>query len=190
MQNSVVRMQLLINDLLSYSQMKEVAPSFEYTDITLIAKNVVKELSETLNEKNAKVNFKGKCQASIIIFQFRQLLFNLINNAAKFAAKNRPLIISINCQRVIGNAFENIGLEVETIYCHLSVTDNGIGFDPKYKERIFDVFQRLHGYEEYNGTGIGLAICKRIVENHKGIITATSQIDKGAQFDIYLPCQH
>ncbi|MEO6302609.1 MAG: ATP-binding protein [Bacteroidia bacterium] len=72
-------------------------------------------------------------------------------------------------------------------YCHISVIDNGLGFDPKYKDRIFEVFQRLHGQQVYKGTGMGLAICKRIVENHKGIITATGRLNKGATFDIYLP---
>ncbi len=72
-------------------------------------------------------------------------------------------------------------------YCHITFSDNGIGFDPKYKERIFEIFERLHSKDEYPGTGIGLAICKRIVENHKGLITATGEVDKGAQFDIYIP---
>jgi signal transduction histidine kinase len=72
-------------------------------------------------------------------------------------------------------------------YCHISVTDNGIGFEPEYKDRIFEVFQKLHNREEYEGTGIGLAIVKKIVENHNGIVTATSQLNKGATFDIYIP---
>ncbi len=75
----------------------------------------------------------------------------------------------------------------ELDYCHLSISDNGIGFDPQYKERIFEVFQRLNLNEEYIGTGIGLAICKRVVENHKGLITATGKLGKGAQFDVYIP---
>jgi len=75
----------------------------------------------------------------------------------------------------------------ENSYCHISVSDNGIGFDPQYKERIFEVFQRLHGKEEYKGTGIGLSIVQKIVENHNGIITATGDLDKGAVFDIYIP---
>ena len=72
-------------------------------------------------------------------------------------------------------------------YCHISISDNGIGFDHRYREQIFEVFQRLYGKDEYPGTGIGLAIVKKIVENHSGIITATSELDKGATFDIYIP---
>ena len=78
-------------------------------------------------------------------------------------------------------------LSPQKLYCHISIADNGIGFDPEYKERIFSVFQRLHTKAEYPGTGIGLAIVKKIVDNHNGIITASGEINKGARFDIYIP---
>ena len=78
-------------------------------------------------------------------------------------------------------------LDAKIKYCHINYTDNGIGFEPHYKHRIFDVFQRLHGKEEYPGTGIGLAIVKKIIENHNGIITANGELGKGATFDIYIP---
>ena len=79
------------------------------------------------------------------------------------------------------------GLSQTTDYCHITYMDNGIGFDPHYNERIFEVFQRLHNREEYKGTGMGLAICKRIIENHNGIITASGTLNEGARFDIYIP---
>ncbi|MEJ0101512.1 MAG: ATP-binding protein [Bacteroidota bacterium] len=72
-------------------------------------------------------------------------------------------------------------------YCHITYTDNGMGFDPQYNERIFEVFQRLHRQEDYEGTGMGLAICRRVIENHKGSITASGKLDKGSRFDIYIP---
>jgi light-regulated signal transduction histidine kinase (bacteriophytochrome) len=81
------------------------------------------------------------------------------------------------------------GISPEKEYCHIIVKDNGIGFEPQYSERIFEVFQRLHGKEEYDGTGIGLAIVKKIVDNHNGVITATSELHKGATFDIYIPAE-
>ncbi|HKR04143.1 MAG TPA: ATP-binding protein, partial [Bacteroidia bacterium] len=86
-----------------------------------------------------------------------------------------------------GIKLNNEKLAKETLYCHISVSDNGIGFEQQYSEKIFGVFQRLHRKNEYNGTGIGLAIVKKIVENHNGIITAKGELNKGATFDIYFP---
>ena len=86
-----------------------------------------------------------------------------------------------------GVELQNNKLKPQLNYCHISITDNGIGFEQEYSEKIFEVFQRLHGKEEYAGTGIGLSIVKKIVDNHSGIVTATSQLNKGATFDIYIP---
>lgn len=109
------------------------------------------------------------------------LHLNVIPHAKRFPR------ITIHCEIIPGRLIEDQGLLPEVNYCHISVMDNGIGFDAQYKERIFTVFQRLHGQSIYTGTGIGLAICKRIIDNHKGIITATGKLNKGAQFDIYIP---
>jgi len=86
-----------------------------------------------------------------------------------------------------GSMLNNVDLSPEKNYCHVTVEDDGIGFEPEYKERIFGMFQKLHGKDEYAGTGIGLAIVRKIVENHNGFITATSELNKGARFDIYIP---
>jgi signal transduction histidine kinase len=95
--------------------------------------------------------------------------------------------VKIESEMVKGNTVDKVSLSPQKNYCHISIADNGIGFDPQYRERIFEVFQRLHGKEEYSGTGIGLAIVKKIVENHHGVITATGELNKGATFDIYIP---
>jgi signal transduction histidine kinase len=127
------------------------------------------------------------CEANVIPFQFRQLLYNLVNNAIKFAKPGTPPHITITSETVKGADVKTENLNSQISYCHISVTDNGIGFDPQYSKRIFEVFQRLHGKDEYSGTGIGLAIVKKIVDNHNGAISATGTIGGGARFDIYLP---
>jgi two-component system CheB/CheR fusion protein len=127
------------------------------------------------------------CEMNLIPFQFRQLMHNLLRNALKFSSPKRPPRILIKSRIVKGNELNNAKLVDAKSYCHISVSDNGIGFEPEYKDRIFEVFQKLHSREEYEGTGIGLAIVKKIVENHNGIVTATSQLDQGTTFDIYIP---
>jgi len=127
------------------------------------------------------------CPANIIAFQFRQLMHNLIGNALKYSKPKHPPHIIIKSRIVKGSKLNNKKLSPDKNYCHITVQDNGIGFEPQFSERIFEVFQKLHGKEEYEGTGIGLAIVKKIVENHNGIITTTSKLNKGATFDIYIP---
>ncbi|MBC8005026.1 MAG: two-component sensor histidine kinase, partial [Verrucomicrobia bacterium] len=134
------------------------------------------------------------CEARVIPFQFRQLMQNLISNSLKFSNPNLPPHIIMKSKIATGEElWESCQPESQEKligkkkYCHIHFTDNGIGFEPEYKERIFEVFQRLHSFEEYAGTGIGLAICRRIIENHGGIITATGKLNEGAQFEIYIP---
>ena len=145
------------------------------------------ELRDTLLEKKAIIEVLDLCPANIIAFQFRQLLYNLISNALKFSKPDLPSHITIQSGIFKGNQLSNDKLSPEKNYCHITVSDNGIGFEPHFSERIFGVFQKLHSKEVYAGTGIGLAIVKKIVENHNGIITATSELNKGATFDIYIP---
>lgn len=180
-------MQELIEDLLSYSRTKNTERKFEKTNIATILDEVKKDFEEVIQKKNVTIDATNLCEANIIRFQFRQLFQNLISNSLKFS---KPLVapnIVIKGEIGEGSKLNNEKLTPSNIYCHMTYTDNGIGFDPQYNEQIFEVFQRLHSKEEYEGTGIGLAICKRIIENHNGIITATGELNKGAQFDIYIP---
>ena len=140
-----------------------------------------------MKEQKAVITISGICHSKVIVFQFRQIIQNLISNALKFNHPKRFPRITIKCEITPGRLLDYKELLHELDYCHISVQDNGIGFDPEYKDRIFEVFQRLHGQSKYSGTGIGLAICKRIVENHKGMIIATGRLNKGSQFDIYIP---
>jgi PAS domain S-box-containing protein len=189
MQNAAQRMQTLINDLLSYSRTNIQERVFEKTDLSKIVDAVKDDLKEEIEQKHATIESTENCEASIIPFQFRQLIYNLVSNSLKFSKEETPIVIKIKSEIAKGSALENKKLEEETNYCHITIADNGIGFEQQYSAKIFEVFQRLHGKLEYTGTGIGLAIVKKIVDNHNGIITATGEKNKGATFDIYLPVQ-
>lgn len=180
-------MQTLIEDLLVYARSKDTEGEFKKTKLSTIVEEVKQSFEELIREKKAIIEVHQLCETKIIWFQFRQLMYNLISNSLKFSKPGIAPHIIIKSEIKHGNKLKNKKLARNIDYCHISFTDNGIGFDPQYNDRIFGVFQRLHSKEEYMGTGIGLAIVKRIVENHKGIITATGKLNKGARFDIYLP---
>jgi PAS domain S-box-containing protein len=184
---SAKRMQTLIQDLLTYSRTNSADRVFVKTNLDEIAEEVTSDFSERIEETNAVVNFQPLGEMTVIPFQFRQLLHNLIGNALKFSKKDEAPYIEITAKRVLGSQL-NIAVDYpeKTYYC-LTIADNGIGFDTEYSERIFEVFQRLNTESEFSGTGIGLAIVKKIVENHKGIIIAHGEKGKGATFEIYIP---
>jgi signal transduction histidine kinase len=146
------------------------------------------DLKDSIEEKAAVVEILECCAMDIVPFQFRQLLYNLISNSLKFASTEHTPHISIKSCIVKGSPLNHEAILGGKDHYHLSVSDNGIGFDQQYHTRIFQVFQRLHGKHEYGGTGIGLAIVKKIVDNHHGTIKATSELGKGASFDLYIPC--
>lgn len=187
MQKAAQRMQTLINDLLSYSRTNIQERVFEKTALSTIVEEVREDLKEELEQKQGRIESDDKCELNIIPFQFRQLLYNLVSNSLKFSKPDVLPVIVIKSKQAKGKQLNNEALSSETKYCHISISDNGIGFEPQYSQKIFEVFQRLHGRDQYNGTGIGLAIVKKIVENHNGIITASGEQNKGATFDLYIP---
>jgi signal transduction histidine kinase len=182
MRSSAARMQTLINDLLTYSRVTTKAQPFHRVDLNKVANEVVSDLSEGIAETGGRVevNHLGEIEADYS--QMRQLLQNLVANALKFHCPDRPPIVRISSS--FGNETDMVP---EPRFTHLIVEDNGIGFDEKYINRIFQPFQRLHNRSQYEGSGIGLAICRKIVERHGGTITARSEIGKGAKFIITLP---
>jgi light-regulated signal transduction histidine kinase (bacteriophytochrome) len=184
---SAKRMQTLIQDLLTYSRTNSADRVFVKTNLDEIAEEVTSDFSERIEETNAVIHFDPLGEVTVIPFQFRQLLHNLIGNSLKFSKKDEAPYIEITAKRVLGSKLDIKVNYPEKMYYCLKVTDNGIGFDAEYSERIFEVFQRLNTENEFSGTGIGLAIVKKIVENHKGIIKAHSEKGKGATFEIYIP---
>lgn len=190
MQKSALHMQMLINDLLAYSRTNIAERIFEYEDLNKIVEEIKITFKEEIESKSATIESKNLIKAHIIPFQFKQLLQNLIWNALKFCKPNIAPHITISSNTFISDKTTQKDLIAEKEYLHISVQDNGIGFDPHYKSRIFEIFQRLNDKHLYKGTGIGLTIVKKIVENHGGIITATSKLGEGATFDIYIPVRN
>ena len=187
MQSAAERMQELINDLLAYSRTSNAEKNYEQVNLSELISEVTFDLKEELEHKNALIKTGEMNELKIIRFQFRQLLYNLISNSIKFAVAGRVPQISINSKIADSASFKHPKLLSNTFYCHIAVTDNGIGFEKQYSEKIFGLFQRLHTKTAYDGTGIGLAIVKKIVDNHNGFIDADSVIDTGTTFNIYIP---
>ncbi|MBC9910697.1 sensor histidine kinase [Chitinophaga varians] len=189
MVSAVSRMRVLINDLLVFSRAGRITPeSITRVDMNVLLQEVLTDLEVTLEEKNVTVTYDKLPEIEGSDTSFHQLFQNILANAIKFASPDRPLVISIHQQVLTGKA---LGLVKEnrwdTLFCRISIADNGIGFDPAFAERIFLIFQRLHGISEYTGTGIGLAICKKIVDSHNGFIFAEGEPGQGANFIVVLP---
>ncbi len=181
------RMRALIGDLLTYSSTKSSERKFEKIDLNILVAEVVKDCEEIMQEKKATVEAGNLGEANIIQLQFRQLIYNLIWNSLKFSESERAPRIKIKNEIEKRSKLKGGKGSPKVDYHHLTYSDNGIGFEPQFNERVFEVFQRLHSKEKYQGTGMGLAICKRIVENHNGTITASGKLNKGVRFDIYIP---
>jgi len=183
MQNAAARMQTLIIDLLNLSRISTRGQSFEQVDLTTIVTDVVKDLETSIEQQRATIEVDALPITAADPVQMRQLFQNLIGNALKFhKADTMPMI-------KISSTVEDTGEDREvTTYPRylIFVTDNGIGFEEKYADRIFQPFQRLHGFQQYEGTGMGLTICRRIVERHGGTIQAKGELGVGATFIISL----
>jgi PAS domain S-box-containing protein len=187
MQIAAKRMQALIQDLLIYSRTNTSERNFEHINLNEIVEEVKEDLREELQQTKATIVVTNMCDLNVIRFQFRQLLTNLINNSLKFSNPEKLPQIEIKSEVLEGSALKNDKLLPNLKYCHITFSDNGIGFEQQYSEKIFDLFHRLHAKPEHQGTGIGLAIVKKIVDNHNGIISAEAKENIGATFNIYIP---
>jgi PAS domain S-box-containing protein len=186
MQNAVARMQSFINDLLAYSRVTTKAKPFEPVDLGKIAEEVMSDLEIRIEQTGAKVDIGPMPSLEADPLQMRQLLQNLIANALKFHRPDASPHVRVEAESVPG-ALDPAG---RGPVCRIYVRDNGIGFEQKHADRIFKIFERLHGREEYEGTGIGLAVCRKIVDRHEGRITAEGVPNQGATFIVELPMAH
>ena len=186
-QTAVSRMRILIDDLLLFSRTNKAEKVFEHTDLNLLLENGKQELAQAIEEKNAVIQSKHLPSLNVIPFQIQQLFINLISNSLKYIKPGIDPFIQIDCEKVNANDLLILKSNVHAKYYKISVIDNGFGFEQEYAESIFTLFYRLHHLTEYPGTGIGLSICKKIVENHSGFIKAEGRPGIGSTFDIYLP---
>ncbi|MBL7933507.1 MAG: hypothetical protein JNL60_16500, partial [Bacteroidia bacterium] len=188
---SVERMRVFINDLLNYSRITRMLDIDETVNLNTVFKTIIDDYEMLLASKNARVTVQPLDEIKGNNTQLRQLFQNLLSNALKFSDKPSPEVnVSAEYMSDYQIGQTKWGSEFHTkrgIYYCIFVKDNGIGFEQQYLKQIFIIFQRLHGRSEYKGTGIGLAICKRIVENHGGIITAESEVGVGTTFIVALP---
>ncbi|HEY0006059.1 MAG TPA: ATP-binding protein [Pyrinomonadaceae bacterium] len=188
MQSAAGRMQTLINDLLMFSRVETKAQPFVPVDLSHIAHEVASDLEIQVEQTGALLDIGELPVIDADPLQMRQLLQNLIGNSLKYRRPGEAPIIKVYAT-VIHN--RRLHLKPGTLpdgqLCQLHVEDNGIGFDEKYLDRIFTVFQRLHGRKEFEGTGVGLAVCRKIAERHGGHITAHSSPGSGANFVVTLP---
>jgi PAS domain S-box-containing protein len=183
MKDAAARMSRLISDLLAFSRITTQAKPYEEVDLNEIIEGVLYDLEIRLEETGGIVKVEPLPAIEADPMQMQQLFLNLISNGLKFHREDLPPVIHIR------GCIEERGLlvGVDGEVCRFEIADNGIGFDEKYADRIFSPFQRLHGRGEYEGTGMGLAICRRIVERHDGLISVLSEPDKGTTFVVRLP---
>ncbi len=184
---STERMQNLINDILKFSLLAKEKEKFEKVNLDEILSNTISDYELLIEQKHAIIKAGELPVVEAIQVQLSQLFANLISNALKFSDKKRQLEILIHANQLSEKELNSLSLNKNDTYYQIEFSDNGIGFEQESAEQIFTIFQRLHGRSEYEGTGIGLAMCRKIVQNHHGIIYATSQVGEGSAFVIIIP---
>jgi two-component system, LuxR family, sensor kinase FixL len=190
MQSAATRMQSLIDGLLSLSRVTTRGQNFEIVDLAQIASEVVSDMEGPIEQLHALVEVGKLPTIQADPMQMRQLIQNLIGNALKFHREGVPPVVNVSGRYLHGPENRKTCQSPTDEQCRIVVEDNGVGFEDKYAERIFGIFQRLYPRDVYEGTGIGLAICRRIAERHGGTITAHGDPDKGCTFEVLLPVAH
>jgi PAS domain S-box-containing protein len=187
-QNSTSRMSVLVRDVLAYSQLSKAHTAFAPVDLKMVVDDISTDFELLIEQKRAQIRCKHLPVIEAIPLQMTQLFGNLISNALKFSVGDKEVIIDIEARDLNKQEVKQVyGLNEDLFYYSITVGDNGIGFDQEHAEQIFNIFQRLHGKTEYSGTGIGLAMCKKIALNHGGEIFAKSSPGCGTVFTILLP---
>lgn len=184
---STENMRILIDNLLEFSRTARSSQAYQLCDLNKTVQDTISDLELKIEDTNTAFHIDKLPVIEAVSLEMSQLFNNLISNAIKFKKPNAAPSISIKAEKLSKSEKDRHHLPVEQNYFKITLRDNGIGFEPEYEERIFQIFQRLHGKAEYAGSGIGLAICKKIVDNHDGVIYAQGNLGKGAAFVIILP---
>lgn len=184
---SAKRMRVLIDDLLLFSRTNTTKKEFIKSNLNELAENAKSELLEIIDEKKAVITVSKLPKLSVIPYQIEQLFINLIGNSLKYSRPDTIPEIHIESEKINSSDYPGVLDQNTRKYHKITFKDNGMGFDPQFKETIFVLFQRLHSKTDYPGTGIGLAICKKITDNHKGYIIADSTPNEGSEFTVFLP---
>ena len=188
MQNSARRMQTLIGDLLAFSRVTTKAQPFVPVDLNQVARTVISDMEIRIQETEANIQFKDLPTIDADPVQMRQLFQNLLGNALKYHRDDVTPEVRVEATVLESENYPANGFPARL--CEITVADNGIGFDEEYAERIFGIFQRLHGRDKYEGAGVGLAICRKISERHGGCIVGKGRPGEGAEFIVTLPLRH
>ena len=187
--DSTLRMMNLIRDVLDFSQLSTQRRTFEQVDLGALIDSLTSDFELVIEQKEAVIHYHHLPNITANALQMRQLFANLLSNALKFTKEDVSPVITVAAQTLSEedkSAHKDLLPDVD--YWLITVADNGIGFSEEHADKIFSIFQRLHGKSEFAGTGIGLALCKKITQNHHGDIWATSEKGEGATFHIILPC--
>jgi PAS domain S-box-containing protein len=180
-------MRILIDNLLEFSRTTRSSRQFEHCDLNAIIQQVRTDLELKIEDTGTEIKIQTLPTVEAVPTEMSQLFNNLISNSIKFRRQDVKPVISILAEKVSKSEKDKLHLPLELNYFKIVLRDNGIGFEPEYEEKIFQIFQRLHGKTEYAGSGIGLAICKKIVDNHEGVIYAQGNLGKGSTFTVVLP---
>ncbi|MDX1629572.1 MAG: ATP-binding protein, partial [Fulvivirga sp.] len=187
MNRAAERMQMLINDLLKYSRVARQPKTFEQIELNDLIKGILSDLDMMISQRKARIKVDDLNKIYGSRMQLQQLFQNLLINAIKFTPEDRNPEIKITGKKVNGIDQKDFNININQNFLRVEIIDNGIGFEKKYADRIFQIFERLHGKNEFQGSGIGLAICHKVVQNHNGFIRAEPNKDNGARFIILLP---
>jgi signal transduction histidine kinase len=184
-QKAAERMQTLINDIFTFSKISSEKDAFVRTDLNVVVNDVIAEMESVINQKKVCISVEALPSLFVNPSLIRPLFNNLISNAVKYSKEHVDPVIKIYAEQDHDSEGPEAGFKNK--YCRIYVEDNGIGFEQQNSEKIFGMFVRLHSINEYEGTGIGLALCKKIVEDHNGYISARSKVGEGSTFIIALP---
>lgn len=187
--DSSARMKALIIDVLNYSRLSSRNMQVEYTDLNELLIELQEDFELMIKEKAAELLIENLPCVEVNRGQIRQVFQNIVSNALKFTKEGNTPVIIISAKRIAEKSFDSVE-KTDGDWCLITIQDNGIGFDEKYVENIFALFERLNSKDRYEGTGIGLSIARKIIEKHHGLITATSREGRGSEFMMILPIKH